>query len=100
MIWSRSHPQNQGKVNAFSSANVQFSLVLGVTPGPNRENHDFFQQKSKKAKRSDFGFYIVCTLYKIVSGCLSRRGLWTASKKVSFLVLEYLTWDIICQIQL
>ena len=43
MILSWSHPQNQWKVNAFSSANVQFSLVLGVTPGPNCENHDFFQ---------------------------------------------------------
>ncbi len=55
MIWSTSPPQNQWKINAFSSANVQFSLVLRVTPGPNHENHDFFQQKSKKTKRSDFG---------------------------------------------
>ena len=83
-IWSRSHPQNQWKLYICTRECIDFPLVLRVTPGPNHGNHDFFQQKSRKSKRSDFWFYIVCTLYKIVSECLSRRGLWTASKKVSF----------------
>ena len=81
-IWSRSHPQNLWKLYIWSRECIDFSLVLRVTPGPNHGNHDFFHQKSRKAKRSDFGFYFVCTLYKIVSGCLSRRGLWTTSKKI------------------
>ena len=88
MIWSRSHPQNQWKVNAFARPNVQFSLVLGVTPGPNRENHDFFNKNRKKQNVVILDFTLCALCIKLFPDAWADVGCGLTWKKFHFSCLN------------